>query len=129
MIATDHAPHSAEEKARPFDKAPFGVVGLETSFAVSYTELVETEIITPSRLIELMSLNPARIMRCGGGTLRKGSRADIAIIDIEKEYKIDPERFSSKGRNTPFEGKRVKGEILITIASGKVIYERRQEKN
>lgn len=127
VIATDHAPHSEEEKARPFDKAPFGVVGLETSFAVSYTELVETEIITPSRLIELMSLNPARIMRCGGGTLGKGRRADIAIIDIEKEYVIDSERFSSKGRNTPFEGKRVRGEVLMTIAAGKIIYEKQQE--
>lgn len=121
-IATDHAPHSAEEKSRPFDQAPFGIVGLETSFAVSHTELVKKGFINPMRLIALMSTNAARILRYDGGTLRLGARADIAIIDPNEEWTVDPDRFKSKGRNTPFEGMKLKGRVRMTIADGKIIY-------
>jgi len=123
-IATDHAPHAPEEKARPLHNAPFGVIGLETSFAVSYTQLVKTEYITPMRLIELMSTNPAKILGVAGGTLRPGSCADIAVIDIEKTYTVPESGFKSKSVNTPFAGMTVTGEIVMTVADGKVIYER-----
>ena len=121
-IATDHAPHSAEEKAKPFDEAPFGIIGLETSFAVSNTELVKKGFINPMKLIALMSTNAARILRYDGGTLRIGSRADIAIIDPDEEWIVDPEKFKSKGRNTPFEGMKLKGCVQLTIADGRIIY-------
>lgn len=121
-IATDHAPHSAEEKAKPFDEAPFGIIGLETSFAVSNTELVKKGFINPMKLIALMSTNAARILRYDGGTLRIGSRADIAIIDPDEEWIVDPEKFKSKGRNTPFEGMKLKGRVQLTMADGRIIY-------
>ena len=123
-IATDHAPHAAEEKARPLQNAPFGVTGLETSFAVSYTELVKKHYITPMRLIELMSTNPAKILGVAGGTLAPGACADIAVIDIEKEWVVPEEGFKSKAVNTPFAGRKVCGEVVMTVADGKVIYER-----
>ena len=123
-IATDHAPHAADEKARPIDKAPFGVIGLETSFAVSYTELVKKNYITPMRLIELMSTNPAKILGVPGGTLAPGACADIAVIDVRKDWVVPETGFKSKAVNTPFAGRKVSGEIVMTIADGKVIYER-----
>ncbi len=122
-IATDHAPHSIDEKSRPLQNASFGVIGLETSFAVSYTELVKNHYITPMRLIELMSTNPAKILRCKGGTLAEGSCADITIVDVEKTYVIPEEGFKSKGVNTPFAGRTVSGEVVMTIVDGKIIYE------
>lgn len=121
-IATDHAPHSAEEKSKPFDQAPFGIVGLETSFAVSNTELVKKGFINPMRLIALMSTNAARILRYDGGTLRIGSRADIAVIDPDEEWIVEPEKFKSKGRNTPFEGMKLTGRVQLTMAEGRIIY-------
>lgn len=124
-ISTDHAPHSVEEKSRPMDKAAFGIIGLETSFAVSYTELVKKGYITPMRLIALMSTNPARIAGHDGGSLRKGCRADVTIIDPETRWTVDPSVFRSKGRNTPFEGRELTGQIHATIADGRIIYSRR----
>lgn len=121
-IATDHAPHAAEEKAKPFDKAPFGIIGLETSFSVCYTRLVKRGLIRPMRLIELMSTNPARILGYDGGTLRVGARADIAVIDPDAEWIVHAENFKSKGRNTPFEGMHVYGSVMMTIVDGKIIY-------
>ena len=123
-IATDHAPHSAEEKAKPFETAPFGVVGLETSFAISYTGLVKKGHIEPSRLIELMSANPARILGYEGGSLKNGLPADVTIIDPDEEWTVKSEIFNSKGRNTPFEGMSVCGRVKMTIVNGKVIYKR-----
>lgn len=124
VIATDHAPHSAEEKSKPFDEAPFGIIGLETSFAVNHTELVRKGFIEPTRLISLMSTNPARILGYDGGTLRRGARADIAIIDPEEEWQINADEFLSKGRNTPFDGMQVTGRVRMTIADGRIIYKR-----
>lgn len=123
-IATDHAPHSAEEKSRPLEKAPFGITGLESSFAVSYTKLVEPGYITPAHLIRLMSTNPAQILSFGGGTLMAGAPADIAVIDTETEYTISADDFLSKGKNTPFDGMKVKGRVMMTLADGKIIFER-----
>ncbi len=121
-IATDHAPHSAEEKSKPFEQAPFGIVGLETSFAVSNTELVKKGFIDPMRLIALLSTNAARILRYDGGTLRIGSRADIAVIDPDEEWVVEPDKFKSKGRNTPFEGMKLRGRVQLTMAEGRIIY-------
>ena len=123
-IATDHAPHSAEEKARPFINAPFGVIGLETSFAVSNTILVRNNGFEPLRLIELMSTAPAAILGCEGGTLESGSRADIAILDPDYPYTVPRDGFRSRGVNTPFAGMEFTGAVMMTIASGEIIYER-----
>ncbi len=122
IIATDHAPHHEDEKNVEFAKAPFGIVGLETSFAISYTQLVESGILTPTQLIEKMSLNPAKLMGLDKGTLGEGKVADIAIIDPNEEYAIDPENFASKSKNTPFGGTIVKGQVHYTIVNGKVVY-------
>ncbi len=115
MIATDHAPHSAEEKARGLEKSLMGVVGIETAFAVVYTELVRKGIITMERLVELMSVNPRK---------RFGIKSDVGftVFDCNKEYTIEPAEFLSKGRSTPFEGKKVYGECLLTVYDGKAVY-------
>ena len=121
MIATDHAPHSAEEKSRGLEHSAMGVVGLETAFPVLYTHLVCTGIITLGRLLELMSANPRRVFRLGGA-LAKGEAADIALFDLEAEYRIDPSGFASMGRSTPFDGMAVKGRTFMTMVDGRVVY-------
>lgn len=115
MIATDHAPHSAEEKGRGLEKSLMGVVGLETAFPVLYTELVMKNIITLDRLIELMSFKPKE--RFGIDT-----NNDFAVFDISEAYKIDPENFLSMGRATPFAGREVFGRCLLTVHNEKVVY-------
>lgn len=115
MMATDHAPHSAEEKGRGLEKSLMGVVGLETAFPVLYTELVKKNIITLERLVELMSFKPKE--RFGIDT-----NNDFAVFDISEAYKIDPENFLSMGRATPFAGREVFGRCLLTVHNGKVVY-------
>lgn len=115
MIATDHAPHSAEEKGRGLEKSLMGVVGLETAFPVLYTELVTKNIITFDRLVELMSFKPKE--RFGIDT-----NNDFAVFDISEAYKIDPENFLSMGRATPFAGREVFGRCLLAVHNGKVVY-------
>lgn len=115
MIATDHAPHSAEEKGRGLEKSLMGVVGLEAAFPVLYTELVMKNIITLDRLVELMSFKPKE--RFGIDT-----NNDFAVFDISEAYKIDPENFLSMGRATPFAGREVFGRCLLTVHNGKVVY-------
>lgn len=122
MIATDHAPHHVDEKDTSFASAPFGIVGLETSFALSYTYLVEAGLLTPLELIEKMSANPAKLIGLDKGTIGEGKVADIAIIDPNKEYLIDSNKFASKARNTPFNGVKVKGQIDYTIVGGETAY-------
>lgn len=122
VISTDHAPHSEEEKARGFEKAPFGIVGLETSAALTYTELVLKGYLTPMQMVEKMSYNPAKVLGIDRGTLAKGSVADIVIFNPEAEYEIHAEDFASMGKNTPFEGRKVKGRVENTIRDGKVVY-------
>ena len=122
-IATDHAPHAREEKARSLDSAPFGVIGLETSFAVSCTQLILPGLITPLRLVELLSTNPARILGYGGGTLQPGRPAGSG--DRRSGGAVDGAgSFASKAENTPFEGMKVTGRVEMTIADGAVIYRR-----
>lgn len=122
MIATDHAPHSAEEKSRGLEKSAMGVVGLECAFAVLYTGLVETGILTLERLTELMSCAPARRFKLPGGEIKAGSPANLAVFDTDTEYTIDPAEFASMGRATPFEGWRVKGKCLMTVCAGRTVW-------
>lgn len=127
IIATDHAPHHEKEKKLPFEEAAFGVSGLETAFPVSYTRLVKTGILTPIELISKMSTKPAEIIGIDRGSLSLGKVADITIIDIKKEYEIDPDAFLSKGKNSPFKGMRVFGSVDCTIVGGSVVWERKKD--
>lgn len=122
IIATDHAPHTAEEKSKEITKAPSGIIGLETSFSICYENLVLTKEITLMKLIELMSTNPARIYGLEGGEISQGNIADLAIIDLESEYKID--KYKSKSSNTPFKDKTLRGEVLYTISEGKIVFKK-----
>lgn len=128
-IVTDHAPHSAEEKARPLTEAPSGMVGLETSLAISLTALYHTGKMGLSALLRKMTVEPSRILGLEKGCLTTGSDADIVIFDPDEEWVVDPERFASKGRNTPFGGCRVKGRVKYTIANGRVIYQDQYSRN
>ena len=122
IIATDHAPHTAEEKSKEITKAPSGIIGLETSFSICYENLVLTKEISLMKLIELMSTNPARIYGLEGGEISQGKIADLAIIDLESEYKID--KYKSKSSNTPFKDKTLRGEVLYTISEGKIVFKK-----
>ena len=123
-IATDHAPHSAEEKSRPLTRAPSGMVGLETSLAITLTELYHTGKMKLPEIIKRMTYTPASILHLSSkGRLSLGSDADITIFDPEEVWTIDPEQFASKARNTPFAGREVKGKVKYTIVGGNVIYQ------
>ena len=125
-IATDHAPHSAEEKSRPLTRAPSGMVGLETSLAIALTELYHTGKMKLPDIIKRMTYTPASILRLSSkGRLSLGSDADITIFEPEEVWTIDPEQFASKARNTPFAGREVKGKVKYTIVGGNVIYQDR----
>lgn len=122
IIATDHAPHHQEEKARGFAEAPFGIVGLETCFPLLYTYLVLEGIISLERLVEMLADKPASLFGLDTGVLEPGREADLAIIDPEASFVIDVEDFHSKGRNTPFKGYRCRGKILRTFVAGREVY-------
>ena len=121
VIATDHAPHTAEQKSKGLAGSAMGVVGLETSFAVCYTKLVRTGVITIEKLIELMCDNPRRIFRLGGG-LEVGQRADIAVFDTTTPFVVDSSEFLSKGKATPFEGWELVGRCKLTLYGGKTVW-------
>ena len=125
VIATDHAPHSAEEKNCSMAKAFFGIVGLETMASLTYTELVEPGILTPMQMAEKTSYNPAQILGLTEkGAIAEGKVADIVVFDPNIEYTIDKDTFFSKGKNTPFHGRKVKGDVRYTLVDGNVVYER-----
>lgn len=124
VIATDHAPHTAEEKEVEYAAAPFGVAGLETAVGLVWTELVHGGVLAPVEAVARMTINPARILGIPKGTLQPGADADITIIDPEREEAVDPARFAGKGRNTPFAGRRLKGVPVVTIVGGRVVYRR-----
>lgn len=124
VIATDHAPHTPIEKGLGIKKAPFGIVGLETAAAITFTELVDKGYLTVMQMAEKMSYNPAKILGLDKGVLEEGKAADLVVFHPKKQYVIDPAEFKSKGRNTPFAGKKVKGMVMATIANGRVLYER-----
>lgn len=123
VIATDHAPHHIDDKNCEFEKAANGIIGLETSFALSYTELVESGLISLNDMVAKMTANPARVLGSDKGQLRVGSAADIAIADIDNKYTIDVNTMVSKAKNTPFGGREVKGKVLYTICGGEVVVE------
>ncbi len=123
-IATDHAPHSSTEKQCEFDEAAFGIVGLETLFAVTYSHLVEPGVVSLSRAIELLTIAPSKIVGINKGTLSEGADADVAIFDITTDKKVDVNQFKSKGRNSPFNGWNLKGWADVTIVSGVIKYQR-----
>ncbi len=123
VIATDHAPHAAREKEQGIQKAPFGIVGLETAAALTFTELVKPGILTPMQMAEKMSYNPAKVLGLEKGTVAEGSHADLTIFDPECEWVIDPKEFLSKGKNTPFGGKKVTGKVKATIVDGEIAYQ------
>lgn len=125
VISTDHAPHAAKEKNKSIAKAAFGIVGLETSAALTYTSLVKTGLLSVMDMAEKMSYNPAKILGLDEkGSVSEGKIADVVIFDPDKTYKIDKNTFASKGKNTPFDGYEVTGEVAYTLADGKVVYER-----
>lgn len=123
VISTDHAPHAFQEKNTTMQKAPFGIVGLETAACLTYTELVLGGYLTPMQMAERMSYNPARVIGSDKGDIQPGKAADLVIFDPKETYRIDRDQFASKGRNTPFHGREVTGRVKCTICDGCVVYE------
>ena len=128
MIATDHAPHSTEEKSRGLEKSAMGIVGLETAFPLLYKYLVLEGVITLEKLVALMSANPRRIFALEGG-VEEGDAADFTVLDLGAEYAVDPGTFLSKGRATPFAGWKVQGRAVLTVVGGKEVYDDNYESN
>ena len=122
IIATDHAPHTDEEKNVKFSEAPFGIVGLETAWSICMTELVEKGVLSPIQLIEKMSINPAKLIGMDEPKLSVGKKANITIINPNESYKINKYEFVSKSKNTPFHGREVKGRVVYTIVNGEIRY-------
>ncbi len=122
VIATDHAPHHADEKALPYDQAPFGIVGLETAVALTFDRLVHAGHIGLTRLVELMSLNPARILKVEGGTLSVGSAADISVLAPDLDVTVSRAEMHSLSTNTPFDGWTLRGGVAATIVGGRLVY-------
>jgi dihydroorotase len=122
-IATDHAPHTVDDKKVEFDAAAFGVVGLETAVALCLDRLVGEEILDLPRLVTLLTSSPARVMALPGGTLAPGSPADVTVLDLGRKRQVDPARFQSKGRNTPFAGWILKGWPVLTVVDGRVAWD------
>ena len=123
VIATDHAPHSKEEKSKGLAGSAMGIVGLETAFSVLYTKLVKTGIITLEKLIYMMSVRPREIFGIKGGKIAEGEIADLALLDLDAEYTVNPDEFLSLGRATPFEGWKLCGKNVLTVMEGEIIYE------
>jgi dihydroorotase len=121
-IATDHAPHHADEKALEFDHAPFGIVGLETAVSLCLDRLVHAGVVNLSRLVELLSANPARVLGVPGGSLAEGVPADVTIINPDREVTVHAAALRSKSKNTPFDGWTLKGAVAATIVGGRVVY-------
>ncbi|MHB1392066.1 MAG: dihydroorotase [Clostridia bacterium] len=123
VIATDHAPHHKDEKGEDFYSSAFGISGIETAFSVCYTELVEAGILTLEELVDKMSSKPANILKLETGTIRPGMAADLVVVDTARRITIDKESFVSKGKNTPFHGRKYSGDVVYTIVGGNIVYE------
>lgn len=121
-IVTDHAPHAAKDKEVEYNLAAFGMSGLETSFPLSYTYLVKTGVLTLNELVDRMSKKPAEILNLEGGEIKVGGIADFALVDLNEKYTIDSDKFSSKGKNTPFNGYEVYGKVRYTVVDGQIKY-------
>ena len=123
LLVTDHAPHHYDEKEREFADAPNGIVGLETALGVNVTWLLEPGILTLSQLVDRMACLPAKTFHLPGGTLAKGSVADVTVFDPARAWTVDPAKFRSKGRNTPYRGQVLRGRAVCTIVGGRIVYE------
>ena len=121
VIATDHAPHSEDEKNVEFDKAPFGIVGLETALPLSLM-LRDKKLLSLTEIIEKLTVIPSRIINIDRGTLGKNKIADVTIFSPNEKFTVDKTSFSSKGKNSPFDGWKLKGKVKYTIVSGKIVY-------
>jgi dihydroorotase len=124
-IATDHAPHHSDEKCVEFSRAPFGIVGLETAVSICLDRLVHEGVIGLPRLVELLSVGPASVLRLKKGSLRQGADADITVLDLERRFVIDPGTFASKSVNTPFGGWTLRGGPVMTIVGGRIVHDAR----
>ena len=122
FIATDHAPHTEREKEKGMLKAPFGIVGLETAFPLLYTCFVKKNIFSLNQLVNWLTAKPCEVFRLPYGKLTIGEKADLTIIDLEKEWVIEKEKFLSKGKNTPFDRWNVSGSVMLTMVDGEVVY-------
>jgi dihydroorotase len=122
VIATDHAPHHADEKALEFDRAPFGIVGLETAVPLCLDRLVRAGVIGLPRLVELLSANPAKVLGLPGGTLAEGAPADLTVLSPETGVTIHAASLVSKSKNTPFDGWTLTGAVAATMVGGRVVY-------
>jgi dihydroorotase len=126
VIATDHAPHTAEEKEAEFDRAPFGVIGLETALGVAVSELVLPGHLTHAQLVEKLSVNPRRILGVGGGRIREGVEADLTVWNPTAEWTVSHSELRSRSTNTPFVGRKLTGRSALSVFAGKVTYWRDQ---
>lgn len=122
LIATDHAPHHYDEKEREFADAPNGIVGLETALAVVVTTLVGSGVLDYAQLVDRMSVAPARLFRLPGGSLARGRPGDVTVFDPTEEWVVDPSKFLSKGRNTPYAGRRLQGRAVCTVVGGRIVH-------
>jgi dihydroorotase len=122
VIATDHAPHHYDEKRVEFDRAPFGITGLETAVSLCFDRLVHAGVIGLPRLIELLSINPARVLRVPGGSLSEGAPADISILAPDMAVTVSAAAMRSKSKNTPFDGWQLRGGVAATIVGGRPVY-------
>ena len=125
-IATDHAPHTVDDKRVEYEEAAFGVVGLETAVSLALDRLVGPGLLPLTRLVSLLSTGPARVFDLPGGTLAPRSPADVTLLDLDRPRKVDPARFQSKGRNTPFGGWTLKGAAVMTIVAGQIVWQERR---
>jgi dihydroorotase len=121
-LATDHAPHHADEKSVEFDQAPFGIVGLETAVSLTFDRLVHAGVINMKRFVELWSTKPAEILNVTGGTLREGQPADITVLAPDLAVTVDATKFKSKSRNMPFGGWNLRGGVAATFVGGRLVY-------
>ncbi|MBQ5736561.1 MAG: amidohydrolase family protein, partial [Alistipes sp.] len=126
MIATDHAPHSVEEKSRGLKDSAMGIVGLETAFAALNTHLVKRGVISLEHLIQIMSINPRKVFRIEGG-LNIGDRADVVLLDTDHQWRVDSNNFYSMGRITMFDGREMTGDVVMTIHHGNVVYDNKNK--
>jgi dihydroorotase len=121
-IATDHAPHALDDKKVEYDAAAFGIVGLETAVALCLDRLVGAGLLDLRQLVSLLATSPARVLELPGGSLAPGEPADVSVLDLERKRRVDPERFASKGRSTPFAGWVLKGWPVMTVVAGRVVW-------
>jgi dihydroorotase len=121
-IATDHAPHTVDDKKVEFDQAAFGIVGLETAVSLCLDRLVRPGLLALEQLVRLLATHPARVLSLPGGTLAAGAVGDLTLLDLERKVKVDPERFESKGRHTPFAGWTLRGAPALTVVGGRVVW-------